>query len=373
VINQEIEEIAQLLKPVELTPLSEKPLISLLTANYNYAHYLSEAIESALAQTYTKFEMIVCDDGSTDESCDVVRRYAQNDARIKLVRKKNGGVSSALNVAYRESKGQIVCLLDADDRFLPEKLEMVVGAFRSNPGSGFLGHRMFLIDAAGNRHGLKPLFVDHPSGWFGPHVVRHGDFPPGLSFGSGLCLRREISNSIFPLPEKFKSGADGVILVLAPLMTPIIGINVPLTDYREHGRNVTNTAKVTVESLERDLYLNKMLWELRKEYLGRIHPRLGEVSLEFDQHLGTLARTYMQTRLQTRGKALLAYRKFVQSEGFLKLHPALRWFWRCSILLPRPLFRRALDEVLRPGRVKQLLWKATKSAPRGFAPRTLPG
>jgi glycosyltransferase involved in cell wall biosynthesis len=371
--SRHLEEIVQLLKPIELTPLRENLLVSVLTANYNYARYLPEAIESVLAQSYTNFELIVCDDGSTDESCSLVEHYARRDPRIKLIRKENGGVASALNAAYWESKGEIVCLLDADDRFLPEKLAMVVQGFESHPDSGFLGHRMFLIDADGHRQGRKPLFRRHPSGWYGPFVVRYGDWPPGLSFGSGLCLRREISDLIFPMPVKFASGADGVICVLAPLMTPIVGIDVPLTDYRCHGQNVTNTAKVTLECVERDLYLLEMIWEHRREYLQRVDPRLNEVSLEFNRHVGTLMFTYMQTRLRAKGGSLSAYRNLVRAEGFRVFHPVTRWFWRFSILLPGPLFRHALNEVLRPGRVKQFISRATKHVPRETATQTLRG
>jgi hypothetical protein len=368
-----LEEIAQLLKPIALVPLCENPLVSVLTANYNYARYLPEAIESVLAQTYTNFELIVCDDGSTDESCSLVERYARRDPRIKLIRKDNGGVASALNAAYRESKGEIVCLLDADDRFLPEKLAMVVQGFESHPDSGFLGHQMFLIDADGNRHGQKPLFTHHPSGWYGPFVVRYGDFPPGLAFGSGVCLRRETSNQILPLPVRFRSGADGAIVLLASLMTPIIGVDVSLAEYRYHGRNVTNTAAITLESLERDLCLHKMNCELRTEYLRRVHPRLCEVSPEFNQHIGSLVCIYVQARLQTKGGYLSAYRKLVSAEGFLALHATLRWFWRFSVLLPRPLFRHALNEALRAGRVKQFVWRLMQRVPRATPTQTLSG
>jgi len=355
--QRKIEEIEELLKPVKLGALPDRPLVSVLTANYNYAKYLPEALDSVLHQTYDQFEVIVCDDGSTDESCEILEGYVRRDPRIKLTRKANGGVASALNVAYGESKGEIVCLLDADDRFLPDKLKSVVEVFRSNPCSGFLGHRLFLIDADGNRHGSKPLFTRHPCGWYGPFSVMHGDFPPGISFGSGLCLRREISDLIFPLPVKFKSGADAIIMVLAPLMTPIVGIDAPLTDYRCHGRNVTNTADVTLESIERDLHVTKMLWEIRKEFLARIDPRLNELSLEFDQHLGTLVFTYMQVRLRSSGQQLRAYRNLVQARDFVRLHVLMRWFWRLSILLPRPVFRHALNETLRPGPVKQFIWR----------------
>jgi len=354
------EEIERLLKPVELYALPANPLVSVLTANYNYADYLCEALDSALGQTYSNFELIVCDDGSKDDSCQIVERYARRDPRIRLIRKENGGVSSALNAAYRESKGEIVCLLDADDRFMPEKLEMVVSAFRSHQDSGFLGHRMFLIDAGGRRHGLRPLFAEHPSGWYGPFVVRYGDFPPGLAFGSGICVRREISDLIFPLPDRFRSGADGAIILLASLMTPIIGIDSPLAEYRCHGNNVTNTAQITVDSLEKDLALHKMNCELRTEYLRRVHPRLGEVSPEFDKNIAVLVGTYIRERLQTRGGAVDAYRNLVNAESFLGLHPALRWFWRSSVLMPRPLFRQLVNEALRPGNMKQLVWRAMR-------------
>ncbi len=129
-------EIAQRLKPVSLGPLPENPLVSVLTANYNYAAFLGEAIESVLAQIYTNFEMIVCDDGSTDKSCEVVEKYGQRDPRVRLLRQQNGGQASAWNTAYRECRGDIICFLDADDRYLPEKLEVVVQAFRSAPDSG---------------------------------------------------------------------------------------------------------------------------------------------------------------------------------------------------------------------------------------------
>jgi glycosyltransferase involved in cell wall biosynthesis len=359
--NRDLKEIEQLLRPVELAPLPDNPLVSVLTANYNYAGYIREAIESVQAQTYTNFEVIVCDDGSTDESCEVVESYAKSDPRIKLTRKENGGVASALNAAYRESKGQIVCLLDADDRFLPEKLEMVVGAFRSHPDSGFLGHPMFQMSADGLRLGVTPLLRNHPSGWYGPFVVRYADFPPGLSFGSALCLRRAISDLIFPMAESFRSGADGVLMALAPLMTPIVGIPVPLTEYRFHGRNVTNTAHITSEFLDGELRIEGIYWELRRAYLAGVHPRLGKMFRRFDERMGTLINNYTQTRLQGNKGALPVYLTLIRHERFVTLHPAARWFWRLSVLLPRPVFRCALDVAMRPSPLKQLVWRVMRS------------
>src|ERR1700733_6356835 len=96
--------------------------VTILINNYNYGRYLSKAIESALAQNYSDFEIIVVDDGSTDESREVIARYA---GKIKPVLKLNGGQASAFNAGYAASRGDIICLLDSDDWFLPGKVGAV--------------------------------------------------------------------------------------------------------------------------------------------------------------------------------------------------------------------------------------------------------
>jgi len=359
--NQHIEEIEQLLRPVELGALPAQPLVSLLTPNYNYGCFVGEAIESALAQTYANFEMIVCDDGSTDSSCKIVEGYAQRDPRIRLIRKGNGGVATALNAAYRQSKGEIVCLLDADDRYLPEKLEKAVQAFQSRPDSGFLVHRMFHTDAAGRRVGVIPCLMDHASGWYGPFVVRTGDVPPGIVLGSALCLRREIGDLIFPLPEGVRSCLDSVVMTLATLMTPLIWLAMSLAEYRYHGNNLTKTTQITSESWNRSMQNGRMLWELRRDYLKGVHPRLAEMLPAFDQRSGSFLGAYIQARLQPGGKELRSYRSLVRSESFSRIPWAARLFWRLSILLPPPLFRHAMNLVLRPSRLKQFIWKVREA------------
>jgi glycosyltransferase involved in cell wall biosynthesis len=361
--DQDLDGIEQLLKPVELPPLAETPLVSVLMANYNYGRYIREAIDSVIAQTYQNFELIVCDDGSTDDSRDVVGGYVQSDRRIKLFCQENGGMSSAQNTAYFKSLGQIVCLLDADDRFMPEKLEKLVRAFRSRPNGGCLSHQMFRTDSSGRRLGVSPGFVQPPDGWYGPFVVRNGDLPPGMAFGSGICLRREICERIFPLPERFRGNTDGVIMASAPLMTVLIGLSVPLTEYRCHGANDWNSFRVSLESLDRELEVGRALWELRRNYLESIDPRLTRNFPEFDQRLSTTSSRYVSAKLRATDKVLPAYRAFTQSKMFLTLHLGARWFWRLSVILPQPLFSRAVNLVSRPNRLKQGLWWLVKHAP----------
>jgi glycosyltransferase involved in cell wall biosynthesis len=95
-------------------------LVSIIINNYNYGHFVSEAIDSALNQTYSQIEVIVVDDGSTDNSRKIIASY---EHRITSILKENGGQASALNAGFAATQGDIICFLDADDIFLIEKLK----------------------------------------------------------------------------------------------------------------------------------------------------------------------------------------------------------------------------------------------------------
>src|SRR5439155_23564909 len=103
-----------------------RPLISVLIACYNGGRYLAEAIESVLKQTYPRVELIVVDDGSDDDSADVARRFG---SALALVSQPRAGIGAARNRAVSLATGDFLAFLDADDRFLPDKLERQMAAF----------------------------------------------------------------------------------------------------------------------------------------------------------------------------------------------------------------------------------------------------
>ena len=109
------------LHPIELLRLSSEPLVSILISNYNYGRYIGESIQSALDQTYSNIELIICDDGSTDDSVSIIEEYQRKDPRLKLICKANGGQASGFNAAFAASRGEIIALLDSDDRFPAEQ------------------------------------------------------------------------------------------------------------------------------------------------------------------------------------------------------------------------------------------------------------
>lgn len=113
------------------------PLISIVTPTYNRAHFLSAMTQSVQAQTYQNWDLWIIDDGSTDDTREVVERLAHEDSRIHYLHKVNGGQGSARNLGIAHSQGTFVAFLDSDDLWLPEKLEKQIRILQENPGYDF--------------------------------------------------------------------------------------------------------------------------------------------------------------------------------------------------------------------------------------------
>lgn len=241
--------------------MESSPLVSVLINNYNYDRFLSQAIDSALAQTYPHIEVIVVDDGSTDTSQEIIRSYGD---RIIPVLKENGGQSSALNAGFEHSKGELLFFLDADDIFLPDKVEKFVDWFQKIT----LANRKILIFNALeiiNENG-EHLELDPLSGsceWKDLHgnvtrkklldgaltqvstsieVYQHANkyrYIPYLgSPTSGLALTCALAAQIFPLPCKnIKTSGDDFLVKAASLLGDIYSVEAVLTQYRVHGSN----------------------------------------------------------------------------------------------------------------------------------------
>lgn len=109
------------------------PRVSVIVPAYNYGAYLADAAESVLAQTLSDWECIIVDDGSTDDTEEVARRYTARDARFRYVRQQNAGPAAARNNALRLSRGTYIQLLDADDKLAPAKLELHATFLDSHP------------------------------------------------------------------------------------------------------------------------------------------------------------------------------------------------------------------------------------------------
>lgn len=131
--------------------------ISIITPMYNGEKYVSQTIESVLAQTYKDWEMIIVNDGSIDNSAEIVRKYTEKDNRVKLIQQKNGGSASARNNALRNAKGRYICFLDSDDLLSPYFLEKQINFLIQNK-IALVFSSYNRIDENGNEK-LKPFIV----------------------------------------------------------------------------------------------------------------------------------------------------------------------------------------------------------------------
>lgn len=113
-------------------------LISVIIPNFNYAHYLNDTVNSVLNQTYSNIECIIVDDGSTDNSIEIILELEKKDIRVRSVFKQNGGLSSARNAGIKAAKGEYIAFLDADDLWKPEKLQHQIECLQKNTELNFI-------------------------------------------------------------------------------------------------------------------------------------------------------------------------------------------------------------------------------------------
>jgi glycosyltransferase involved in cell wall biosynthesis len=219
-------------------------LVSIIIPCYNQAHFLNEAIESVLAQSYPHFEIIVVDDGSIDNTSEVAVRYPE----VRCIRQDNQGVNAARNTGLRHSKGEYLVFLDADDRLLPGALKAGLECFDAHPECALVAGHCHLIATDGasvrkwrqSSHIVSDLYLTLLSRkhWVNPGAVMQrraaleyvGDFDPSISASEDYDL-------YFRIARKF----------------PVYWHNEAVMEYRLHDTNTTRNAplmlKGTVEVL----------------------------------------------------------------------------------------------------------------------------
>jgi glycosyltransferase involved in cell wall biosynthesis len=264
--------------------MEPKPLVSIVITSYNYARFLPQAIDSALAQTYPHIEVIVVDDGSKDGSCDVIASYGD---RIVPLMKQNGGQGSAWNAGCALAKGDIIIFLDSDDVFLPDVVQRVVEAFQSYPGAAKVQYRLHLIDVDGNRLGrTSPLQRRRmPTGDLRPKIFQFTNYvwPPS----SGNAFSAEALRQILPIPEDtYRLSPDIYVNVLAPLLGPVVSLEEPGALYRKHNKNngiTTGTVQKPIDMVEfrRNLINTEKLHRKRHELIGDNSANVGNRDSKF--------------------------------------------------------------------------------------------
>jgi len=209
------------------------PFFTVLIDTYNYGKYVEEAVTSALAQDFPveEREILVVDDGSTDDTELRMRKFGE---AIRYFRKPNGGQASAFNFGFERAKGEVVALLDADDLWLPGKLQLVHEAFNRNAEAGLVYHAFIERDITSR--------VEKDSGY----SLVSGNLFPGrktlLSYAiyptSTLAFRLAALRRLLPVPLELTFQADVYLAGLIVFVAGVRALREPLAIYQMHGKNL---------------------------------------------------------------------------------------------------------------------------------------
>jgi glycosyltransferase involved in cell wall biosynthesis len=209
------------------------PTVSVIIPTYNRAAFLREAIESVRAQTYQDWELIVVDDGSTDDAPAVMERFTGQEPRIRYIRQQNGGATVALNRGLRDARGEYIAILDDDDRWLPEKLSRQVDYLVRHADEAGVFCFAAVVDRQGNR--LDTVIP--------PRDIRP-DLEALLSWRtiwtpSLTLVRRSVLQRVQGFDERLKIGYDRDLWIRVLGEGRMGRLDEVLVEYRTHGTNIS--------------------------------------------------------------------------------------------------------------------------------------
>jgi glycosyltransferase involved in cell wall biosynthesis len=210
-----------------------QPLVSVIVPCFNHAHYLQDAISSILAQSYSNFEIVVVDDGSTDQTRQVASLYE----KVRYVYQENRGLAAARNTGTRESVGPLLVYLDADDVLTPHALQIGVSDLLSHPECAFVSgdHRRVGPD-------LKPLFKFRARPVQRDHYLAflRGNY---IGMNATVMYRRKIVQKVGGFDESLAACEDYDLYLRIARDHPVRCHEDIVADYRQHGTNMSRNAE----------------------------------------------------------------------------------------------------------------------------------
>jgi glycosyltransferase involved in cell wall biosynthesis len=312
---------------------------SIVIPNYNYGLFVGKAIESALAVDWPDLEVIVVDDGSTDNSREVIEKFGD---RIIMIFQQNGTQRVACNNGFARSTGDAVIFLDSDDMLTPSVASEAAAVWTERVSK--IQFQMMRINAEGKPTGrVFPVYDPVPT----PDLIRSWltktttyPTPPG----SGNVYARKFLEKLFPLDDSCGAFSDTPCLVAAPLLGDVITIPKPLVLYRMHGQNDSNLLS-DPERFRREVARAEARWHftrrmaetvglpLREQTLFKsLHfLQLRAASLRLDPDLHPLANDSRQRAIRDTLQALWSF-----SGASLKHRVILGTWVVLTLVAPRP-------------------------------------
>jgi glycosyltransferase involved in cell wall biosynthesis len=211
-------------------------LVSVVIPTYNCASYVTATIESVLVQTYRNWEIIVVDDGSTDDTLGALAPYGD---KISYYHQNQSGVPTARNLGIQHARGDLVAFLDADDIWFPEKLSAQVGALLQFPEAGLAFSDMLAFDAGGV---ITDAYIHSLGNWFEKHRIAAADMAYGWLYRellytndiatSTVLVRKDVLDEVGPMDETLRMGDDYDLWLRIARDSKFVFVNQKLIKYR---------------------------------------------------------------------------------------------------------------------------------------------
>jgi glycosyltransferase involved in cell wall biosynthesis len=218
--------------------MKELCLTTVVIPCYNQARFLSEAIESVLAQTHPYFEIIVVDDGSTDDTA----RIAASFDRVRCLKQRNRGLAVARNTGFKAARGNYVVFLDADDRLLPNALKDWVDSLGANPECAFVYGHAKLIAADGS-----PLAIPDPRAVVDDHYLELLSHNYIWTAGA-VMYRRTVLESVGGYDPSVSGSADFDLNIRIARLHPVCSSNTLVIEYRRHDESMSRDYALMLKS-----------------------------------------------------------------------------------------------------------------------------
>jgi glycosyltransferase involved in cell wall biosynthesis len=247
-------------------------LVSVVIPTYNYGHFLQQAIDSALAQNYQPCEIIVVDDGSTDNTSEVAARYG---SRIRFYKQSNAGPASARNYGIQEARGEIIAFLDSDDVWHPRKIERQISAFRASGNLAMVTTALMPITDNGEvLLRADDIGVSNPavSGITLRDLLEYAHMTP-----SSVLIPKKCFDVVGVFDDSLKGAEDMEMWCRVASHYPILQVRECLTGYRVHSDSVSYVPDRMLESHLR--FLDKVFGNLEPLRSNRHWRRLAEARM----------------------------------------------------------------------------------------------
>ena len=207
---------------------------SVIIPLYNKAPYVAKAIESVLAQTFTDFELVIVDDGSTDGSAEIAEKTITGHPNCKLIRQENTGVSVARNNGVAASQGDYLCFLDADDWWKPTFLEKMSKFIDEFPEAGIYGANYTIVNETKHKTRVAPIGVDEgfEKGYINYCRVYAKNLSMPLWTGA-VCMPKSIFDEFGGFQKGIKLGEDFLLWIRIALKYKVAFLNKPLAFYNQ--------------------------------------------------------------------------------------------------------------------------------------------